>query len=420
MLRLSRRDLARLTIGGLGAAGLGLPRRARAAASASERRFLFFFLRGGWDYSYLTPLYDNDNVDCPDDGEPAEAGGVAYVASAMRPAMTEFFEAWGDRTAILNGVEVPSVAHDRCIRFTLTGGVAIDADDFPTIIASHALESLLMPHTIVNGPAFAADLGGYVVRVGEDGQLGKLVDGSALETSEMRVSALDDNVEQAVDAFVRQRASSRAAEAGAPALAARYASMLERLAGVGTELDGVELNVENNSQAAALCVAVLERGLSRCAMMQHLGLFDAGWDTHASNVTQDSHFQLAFETLNEIMAGLAAGTSPVTGGSLLDDTTVVVLSEMGRSPKINGSGGKDHWTFGSAMLIGGGVRGGQTVGAFADDVSGATIDFATGERSDSGKVPHVKDLGATLLAMADVDPGDWINNGAPITAVMAD
>lgn len=420
MFRLSRRDLARLTLGGLGGAALGLPRPARAAASAAERRFLFFFCRGGWDYSYLTPLYDNANVDCPDDGEPAEAGGVAYVASDSRPALTEFFETWGSRTCVINGVEVPSVAHDRCIRFTLTGGVAVAADDFATIIASQAIEELVMPNTVVNGPAFASSLGGYVVRVGDDGQLGKLVDGSALQASELAITAQSADVEAAVDTFVRQRAASRAAKGETDAIAARYAAMLERISGIGTQLDGVELEIEDNSAAAALCVALLERGLSRCTMMQHLGLYDAGWDTHASNVTQISHFQLAFETLNEIMAALSAATSPVTGGSLLDDTTVVVISEMGRSPKLNTAGGKDHWTFGSAMLVGGGVRGGQTVGAFADDVSGATIDFATGERSDSGRTPHVKDIGATLLAMADIDPGDWVNGGSPITAVMED
>jgi uncharacterized protein (DUF1501 family) len=49
---------------------------------------------------------------------------------------------------------------------------------------------------------------------------------------------------------------------------------------------------------------------------------------------------------------------------LLDETLVVVTSEMGRTPKVNANGGRDHWThcYGT-MLAGGGIKGGTVVGA---------------------------------------------------------
>ena len=48
---------------------------------------------------------------------------------------------------------------------------------------------------------------------------------------------------------------------------------------------------------------------------------------------------------------------------LLDETLVVVMSEMGRTPRINGNGGRDHWTFCySTFLAGGGIRGGTLYG----------------------------------------------------------
>jgi hypothetical protein len=49
---------------------------------------------------------------------------------------------------------------------------------------------------------------------------------------------------------------------------------------------------------------------------------------------------------------------------MLDETLVVCLSEFGRTPRFNGSGGRDHWgpVF-SVALAGGGVRGGQVLGA---------------------------------------------------------
>ncbi len=49
---------------------------------------------------------------------------------------------------------------------------------------------------------------------------------------------------------------------------------------------------------------------------------------------------------------------------LLNETLVVFLTEFGRTPKINREGGRDHWgAAGSIFFAGGGVRGGQVIGA---------------------------------------------------------
>jgi uncharacterized protein (DUF1501 family) len=49
---------------------------------------------------------------------------------------------------------------------------------------------------------------------------------------------------------------------------------------------------------------------------------------------------------------------------LLDETLVVVMSEMGRTPRINANGGRDHWTYCySILLAGAGIRGGTIWGA---------------------------------------------------------
>ena len=49
---------------------------------------------------------------------------------------------------------------------------------------------------------------------------------------------------------------------------------------------------------------------------------------------------------------------------MLDSTLVVATGEFGRTPKINAAGGRDHWPgVWSALLAGGGVQGGQVIGA---------------------------------------------------------
>jgi arylsulfatase A-like enzyme len=92
--------------------------------------------------------------------------------------------------------------------------------------------------------------------------------------------------------------------------------------------------------------------------------------------------------------------------SLLDDTLVVVVGEFGRTPKINKNAGRDHWgSCYSAVLAGGGVRGGQVYGE---------SDGQTASVVDSPVTPY--DLHATVLHAFGVEPSQTIDDraGRPI------
>jgi Protein of unknown function (DUF1501) len=86
--------------------------------------------------------------------------------------------------------------------------------------------------------------------------------------------------------------------------------------------------------------------------------YDA-WDTHTRNfaILRDNklpHFDQTYTALLEDL--------DVRG--LLDETLVVVMSEMGRTPRVNGNAGRDHWTYCySVLFAGAGVRGGTVYGA---------------------------------------------------------
>jgi hypothetical protein len=91
-----------------------------------------------------------------------------------------------------------------------------------------------------------------------------------------------------------------------------------------------------------------------------------GWDTHGNNFNC-----LKDRLLPEFDRPFAALLDDLHDRGLLDETLVVVSSEMGRKPKIgdprsggpNGAG-RDHWTTCmSVLLAGGGIRGGQTYGS---------------------------------------------------------
>lgn len=91
------------------------------------------------------------------------------------------------------------------------------------------------------------------------------------------------------------------------------------------------------------------------------------FDTHSSNFDRMRHM------LPILDRGLHALVSDLAERGRLDDVSIVAWGEFGRSPKINAKGGRDHWPrVGMAMLAGGGMTGGQVIGA-TDRTASAAI-----------------------------------------------
>jgi uncharacterized protein (DUF1501 family) len=85
---------------------------------------------------------------------------------------------------------------------------------------------------------------------------------------------------------------------------------------------------------------------------------DGGWDHHYRNfqIMQDRHAPWLDQAYSALISDLRER-------GLLEKTLVVAVGEFGRSPKINDKAGRDHWEHCySALLAGGGVRGGQVLG----------------------------------------------------------
>ena len=88
------------------------------------------------------------------------------------------------------------------------------------------------------------------------------------------------------------------------------------------------------------------------------GLQDFGWDTHEHNFSILRYFlpqlDLAYGSLLEDLEA--------TG--LLEETLVVIMSDFGRTPGVNKTAGRDHWSYCySVLFAGAGIRGGTVYGA---------------------------------------------------------
>jgi hypothetical protein len=138
-------------------------------------------------------------------------------------------------------------------------------------------------------------------------------------------------------------------------------------------------------QGCLLARRLVEEGVA----FVEVTLGNAGlWDTHTAN----------FETVQTLSQSLDAGWSSLMTDlkdrGLLESTTILWMGEFGRTPRINGSAGRDHYPAAwSTVLAGGGIKGGQAYGKTSDD--GMTV---TEGQTDVG------DLLATLAHALGIDP----------------
>ena len=128
--------------------------------------------------------------------------------------------------------------------------------------------------------------------------------------------------------------------------------------------------------------------------------YDA-WDTHRLNfpILEKNKLPGLDQTYSALMEDLDAR-------GLLDETLVVVMSEMGRTPKINSSGGRDHWTSCySVLFAGAGIRGGTVYGE--SDAQAAYVKDMPVSTSD---------ICATIYQCLGIDPQFRVpdRNGRPV------
>lgn len=130
------------------------------------------------------------------------------------------------------------------------------------------------------------------------------------------------------------------------------------------------------------------------------------WDTHGGNF---AHLRKHLPTVD---AGLSALVEDLTSRGLDRDVTLVVWGEFGRTPKINGNGGRDHWApVQSALVSGGGMRMGQVIGA-TDKDAGHAIE----------RPVHYRDVLATIYDNLGIDPHEFIRdiNDRPVSLLPGD
>jgi hypothetical protein len=109
---------------------------------------------------------------------------------------------------------------------------------------------------------------------------------------------------------------------------------------------------ERLSQQAEIALASFKAGVCVSANLS-IGQFDS----HANNDVDQ------MKLIPEFLAGIAYLLRRAEELKIRDKLVIVIQSEMGRTPSYNQGKGKDHWSIGSIMFLGQGIRGNRVIGA---------------------------------------------------------
>jgi uncharacterized protein (DUF1501 family) len=421
---LTRRTLLQLGVATAATMATPWPLKRMAMAQAAAPHFLVLMIcDGGWDVTQVFDVHDpldgtdGVDVDVPTaiSGLPpsqiATVGGLTYMSNPVtRPTVDVFFSKWAGRTAVINGFGTRSTSHTQSMQLTLTGYLDPTRADFAVMSAHHNGADLPLPHLLLSGESFGGGFAGLSGRLG--GQMRQAFAYDTLADGRLAVSGVGEAyVQQALEydrLLAEAHSESVTGKIAAYADANGRADRLARLAS--------SLNI-NNGSGAALGTSLAQAFRSGMTTSITLGA-GGGFDTHSDNTQQNARFEDVFSLLDGVVSQLAIEPG-VAAGSMLDETTVVLMSEFARTPLLNGDNGKDHHPWNSMMVVGKNVRGGVSVGLSDSEQNGVKVNLATGQADDTGVVLDVTNVVAGVLTLMGANASEYLPSVAPLTAIVA-
>ncbi len=385
--------------------------RARAQTATSylpARNLIWISMNGGWDILEVTDPKVNSTagVDVSYDF------GLAHpVAGATDGARIGRFlpgiAALGKDLLVVRGLSMGTTSHTAgqvyCDTGILSNAGRVNAASVPSIVASES-EATIPIIQLNGGTEPQTDRGLLkpvsVVRAGNLDLYRSMypTDADALERKMAVLDYLNASVER-LRAETGDNDRVKALAAANDKVRGQFATNVgEKLALTNADRalfqSGAPAGMGGGgSDSVALALKLINNGICTCV---NLGI--GGFDTHQNQTT----------ALTTLLARVDFMVSRLVEGlrlsGKLDQTLIVMHSDFGRTPRVNGGNGRDHWPVGGALIIGGGLDGGRAVGATRDaDLQAAElIDPDTGlETTDTtrGIQLNPTHVGGAVLAL---------------------
>ena len=391
--------------------GLTVPMTPPKASQAAEKRELPAYdgpyyvvcnASGGWDTTYLMDpkgvgginrLYQADDI--------LTAGAIRFAPTAKRitegMSNEDFFAKYGPELLVLNGLDYSVNNHSPCSRYMATGN--LDSLAYPTFAAlAAACRGRECPLAFLTFGNYSGT--GNLVpmsRVPYIPSLKLLAHADAVEGAPQHPyhdSFVADRIEAALTRRNEARASHprlpRQARADNMLYAAQWNS--HSLARVAPYIPS-EIPKDPLSQQAEIALASFKAGVCVSANLT-IGQFDS----HQKNDEDQMKLLPRFLSSVDYLLRRAEDVK------IRDKLVLILQSEMGRTPSYNNGAGKDHWSIGSVMFLGPGIRGNRVVGAtdegqFAIPINPQTLEFDR----DKGMRVRPEHVHVALRELAGID-----------------
>ena len=412
--RISRRSL--LQIGALGA-GLtlaqGLKLQAAGKTGGGLRSAIFVFLEGGPSHQDTFDLKPDAAVEFRGEFAPIDTSVAGVQICEQMPMLARDF----GRYAIVRGVTHNLADHGIGKKYVLTGNLPTPVLQYPeygSVVARQHPSARDLPTYVAIDESFVGPgyLGtqysaltaekprhGFPYRV-----RGVTLDDGLTVARYSRQKQLLDDLDTAFRGFETLDDEVRSLD--------RFSEQAYQIISSPRTRTAFDLSKEKTSesdrfgkhefgQSLLLACRLIEAGVHFVTVRLRPAEFD--FDTHSNNFSKLRTLLPPFDR------GLSALLDRLDDRGRLGSTSLLVTGEFGRTPRVNGGGGRDHWARAMCSLLAGGdIHGGSVVGA-----SDAT---ASAPRGD-GYSPD--DLAASFFRNIGIDPKlEFQSNvGRPVTLV---
>lgn len=403
-----RRDFLKLC----GGAGLGLSvpfgRRALLEGKSKEPEpyegpyYVVFNASGGWDTTYLMDpkgvnginrLYHEDDI--LTHGKHAFAPTAKHTEKGMNNE--DFFKTYGSELLVLNGLDYSINNHSPCKRYMATG--KLDSLTYPTFAALvAACRAPEVPLAFLTFGNYSAT--GNLVPMARIPYLPslKLIANADSIKGLARLPYHDDFAQNLIEQTLAAQAIAQQDKPHLPRLK-QARSMLYAAQSSSKALKRVsprssdETNKVRLSRQAEIALSCFKAGVCVSA-----NLSITQFDSHAKNDRDQ------MKLIPEFLAGIDYLMKRAEELKIRDKLVVVVQSEMGRTPHYNKGDGKDHWSIGSIMFMGQGIRGNRVVGAtdegqFLQPINNRTLEID----KESGMRPRPEHVHQALREHAGIE-----------------
>ena len=320
-----------------------------------------------------------------------------------------------DKYAVIRGVTHNLAAHSLGTRYVMTGNRPTPVLNYPmfgSVVSrefpsANDLPSFVSIDRPVEGPGYLGPEYGPL-STGEKPRFGQpfrvrgitLGDGLNVKKYQSRYSLLRD-LDQAYKGFEKMDEPVRGLD--------RFSQQAYDIISSPRSRNAFDLSRESDSefdrfgrhdfgQSMMLTTRLIESGVRFVTVLLE------GWDTH-----QDNFNTLGRELLPRFDQSMSALLDRLSEKGLLDSTSILVTGEFGRTPKVNGNAGRDHWARAMcALMAGGSTHGGQVIGETDDKAQGPLHEGFTPD-----------DLAASFFQSIGIDPKTEYdaNVGRPITLI---